>query len=72
MLGLLVAAQRRGGLRGQADMAHHGDAGLDDGARAIDHPAAALELDGVRAGLLDEALRGRDRLLVAGLVGAER
>ena len=37
-----------------------------------DARAAALELDRVAAGLLDEPLGGRDRLLVGGLVGAER
>ena len=53
-------------------MAHHRDAGADDGRGALDGGAAALELDGVAAGLLDEPLGGRDGLLVGDLVGAER
>ena len=44
----------------------------DDRPGALDRGAAALELDRVAAGLLDEALRVRDRLLVGELVGAER
>ena len=44
----------------------------DDGAGARDaHGAAALELDRVAAGLLDEAEGGLHRLLVGDLVGAE-
>ena len=53
-------------------MAHHRDAGVDDRLRAIGRCAAALELDRVAAGFLDEALSVRDRLLVRGLVAAER
>ena len=53
-------------------MAHHRHAGAHDRARPLGHRAAALELDGVAAGLLDEPVRGADRLLVGGLVGAER
>ena len=68
----LVAAERGRGLRGQADMAHHRNPGIDDRARALDAGAAALELDGVTAGLLDEPLRGLDRLRVASLIGAKR
>ena len=67
-----VAAERGRGLRRQADVAHHRHAGAHDGAGALGHRAAALELDGVAAGLLDEAVRGADRLLVGRLVGAER
>ena len=37
-----------------------------------DHRAGALELDGVRAALLDEADRVAHRVLVGDLVGAER
>ena len=69
----LPAAERGRGLRGEADVAHHRDAGADDRARAADRGrAAALELDRVAAGLLDHPHRGGDRLLVADLVGAER
>ena len=53
-------------------MAHHRDAGADDGAGALGRGAAALELDRVAARLLDEAVRGLDRLRVGRLVGAER
>ena len=67
----LVAAERGRGLRRQADVAHDRDPGVDDRPGALDAGAAALELDGVAAGLLDEALGGGDRLLVGGLVGAE-
>ena len=53
-------------------MAHDRRAGRDDGAGALGHLAAALELDGVAARLLDEAVGGGDGLLVGRLVGAER
>ncbi len=54
-------------------MAHHGDAGADDRAGTAHRClSAALELDDVAAGLLDHPHRGRDRLLVGDLVGAER
>ena len=43
----------------------------DDRPRALHARAAALELDGIAAGFLDEALGGGDRLLVRRLVGAE-
>ena len=67
----LVAAERGGGLRGQADVAHDRDPGGDDRPGAVDHRAAALELDGGGAALLDEPLRGGHGLLVGRLVGAE-
>ena len=67
-----VAAEHRRGLRREADVAHHGDPGADDRARPVGGRAAALELDAVAAGLLDEAVRGLDRLRVRGLIGAER
>ena len=63
-----VAAERRGGLRREPDVAHHRDAGAHDRAGAL---RRALELDRVAARLLDEAVRGLDRLLVGRLVGAE-
>ena len=53
-------------------MTHHGDAGGDDRARASRRGgAAALELDGLTAGLLDHPHGVGDRLLVGDLVGAE-
>ena len=68
----LVAAERGRRLRRQADVAHHRDPGADDRPRAVDRGAAALELDRVAAGLLDEALGVGDGLLVRLLVRAER
>ena len=68
-----VAAERGRRLRREADVAHDRDPGAHDRAGAGDrHRVAALELDGVGAGLLDEAHGGADRLLVGDLVGAER
>ncbi len=67
-----VAAQRGGRLRGQADVAHHRDAGADDRSCASARGgSAALELDRVAAGILDEAQRRAHRLLVGDLVRAE-
>jgi hypothetical protein len=67
----LEAAEGSDGLGRQADVAHDGDARVDDRAGALDGDAAALEFDRVASGLLDEALRVGDRLLVRGLIGAE-
>ena len=67
-----VAAERGGRLRGEADVAHHRDAGADDRPRALYGGAAALELDGLAAGLLDQALGVLDGELVARLVAAHR
>ena len=67
-----VAAERRRGLGREADVAHDRHAGAHDRPRALGHRASALELDRVAAGLLDEAMRGGDRLGVGRLVGAER
>ena len=53
-------------------MAHHRDAGVDDRLRARDRCAAALELDRVGAAVLHEPNGVRHRLLVRGLVRAER
>jgi hypothetical protein len=67
-----AAAERRGGLGRQAHVTHHRDSRRDDRPYSRDlSGSTALELDGVGAGLLDEALRGTDRLLVGGLIGAE-
>ena len=68
----LEAAEHGRGLRREADVAHHRDARVDDRPRARDRRAAALELHRVGAALLHEPHRVRDRLLVRGLVGAER
>jgi hypothetical protein len=53
-------------------VAHDRRAGLDDRAGPLGHLAAALELDRVAARLLDEPVGSGDRLLVGGLVAAER
>src|ERR1700758_3432037 len=52
-----VTAERGGGLRRQANVAHDRDAGVNDRPGALDARPAAFELDRVAAGLLDEALR---------------
>ena len=67
----LEAAEHRRRLRRQADVAHHGHAGADDRAHAVERRARALELDGVHARLLDEAHGVAHRVLVGDLVGAE-
>ena len=67
-----VAAEHRRRLRRQPDVTHDRDAGANDRAGAVGGGAAALELDGVGARLLDEAVRGVDRLRVGRLVGPER
>ena len=67
-----VAAERGGGLRGQADVAHHRDAGADDRPGALDRDAAGLQLDHLAAGLLDQPLGALDGQLVARLVAAHR
>ena len=53
-------------------MGHHRDAGGSQGRDLIGDPLAALELDRVGAGLLEEAGRGREGLSGARLVAAER
>ena len=53
-------------------MAHDGDAGAHEEFDLGHHRGPALELDGVGQTLLHEAGRGREGLLGAGLVGAER
>ena len=54
------------------DVGHHRDAGGGQGGDLVGDPLAALELDRVRAGLLQEPGRGRQRLRGTGLVAAER
>ena len=46
-------------------MAHDRDSGADDRPCAVHRGAAALELDRLAAGLLDQPLGALDRLLVA-------
>ena len=53
-------------------MAHHRDARRDQFLDLVQHPVAALELDRVRAGLLQEPGRRGQRLLRRALVRAER
>src|SRR5680860_1295099 len=48
----LVAAQGGGRLRGQADVAHHRDAGADDRPRPLDRGPPRLQLDHLAACLL--------------------
>ena len=67
----LEAAQHRDALGRQAEVAHDGDAGLRQGSRAVDRRAGPLELDAVRAGLLDQPDAALDGLLVGHLVRAE-
>ena len=67
-----VAAEAVLALRGEADVGHHRDAAAGAAARSGGHLGAALELDGVGAGLLHEADGGEVALLGRGLVGAER
>ena len=68
----LEPAELRRRLGRQADVAHDGDARVDDRLHARDHRAGALELDRVGARLLDEADRVLERLLVGDLERAER
>ena len=58
-------------LRREADVRHHRDAGLVQQPDLRSYADAALELDRLRAALLHHADGGVERLLRAGLVGAE-
>src|SRR3954451_2800044 len=58
-----VAAERGRGLRRQGDVAHARHTGVDDRTGALCHRAAALELDGVAARLLDDPVRSGDGVL---------
>ena len=61
------------GLRGEADVAHHRDAGVDERPGGVDATRpTALELHRVHAPLLQKPRRGRHRVRGAPLVGAER
>ena len=66
-----VAAELVLALRGEADVAHHRDAGVGDLADLVGDADAALELHRVAAALLHEPDGGRQRLDRALLVGAE-
>ena len=57
-----VAAERVDRLRGEAEVRHHRDAGRDQLLDLPGHPLAALQLDRVRPGLLEEPGGGGQRL----------
>ena len=67
-----VAAEGVLALRGEAEVRHHRDAGVDDGPDAVGVVRAALELDRVGAAALHELDGGRDGLLDRDLVAPER
>ena len=67
----LEPAEHRRRLWCQADVPHHRDPGVDDRTDACEHRARSLELHGVRSGLLDEADRVANRILVRDLERAE-
>jgi len=67
-----VSAERRSGLRGESDVAHHRDARLDHRSGPVDRGAGAFEFHRVGAAVLDEALGGPYGRFVGGLIGAER
>ncbi len=67
-----VAAEVVLGLRREADVRHHRDAGVGEQLDLRHHRQAALELDRVRVGLLHEADRRVEGLLGRALVGPER
>lgn len=62
------AAEHADALRREADVAHDGDAAVDELAHRLGAVPAALELDCVAAGLLDEAEGVAEGLVGAGLV----
>ena len=70
----LPTAQRGRALRRQADVAHHGDPGLHDRARAAKRSAGPppSSLTASQPASLTIRIGARDRLLVADLIGAER
>ncbi len=67
-----VAAQGVFALRREADVRHDRNAGLDHGPDGFGVELAALDLDGVREALLEEADAGGHCLLRGYLVAAER
>ena len=67
-----VAAEGVLALRGEADVRHDRDAGLDHGADGVGVEFSAFDLDGVGQALLQEPHAGGDRLLGGDLVAAER
>ena len=66
-----VTAESVLALRGKPNVSHHRNAGRHDPANLLGRANAALELHGVRAGLLHEPEGRVERLVRAGLVGAE-
>src|SRR5918994_420732 len=67
-----VAAERMLALWGEAEVRHPRNPRRDERLDLRGHPAAALQLHRVRAGLLHEPDRGGQRLLRPGLVRPER
>ena len=65
-------AERVDRLRRQPDMAHHGNAALGQERDGLRHPRAAFELHRAAMGFLQYPHRGMKRLLLRGLIGAER
>lgn len=68
----LVAARRGDALRGETQVAHHRDSGIDDGLDATAHRNAALELHRFAATLGEEPAGVQHRGFVGKLVGHER
>jgi hypothetical protein len=72
VLGLhLEPAELVHALRGEAEVAHHRDAGLGHAGCQLDDAPGALDLDGGRARLLEEAGRVAQALVGRALVGHE-
>ena len=66
-----VGAELVNGLRREPEVAHHGHARREDARDALGDLGAALELHGVRAGLLHDPDGGVEGALGVALVGAE-
>ncbi len=67
----LEAAQSVDALRREADVGAHGNLAVDDGADAVGHLHAALQLHGIGAGLLHETPGVHHGIAHARLVGHE-
>ena len=66
-----VAAELVNGLRGETEVAHHGDAILRQAAHSISHRRAAFQLHRLRAALLQQPPRVAQGVLGAHVVGHE-
>ena len=66
-----IATKSMHRLRCEADMAHNGNSGLNDGAHGFSHSHAAFQLDRVGAAFLHQASRIAQGLGHGGLVGHE-